>query len=66
MSQTRLLSVLVENKLGVLQRVASMIRRRGFNIKKVLIVGAGSLGQTVAGRIDEHEELGYEIVGFPR
>src|SRR5205085_4238643 len=30
----------------------------------VLIVGAGSLGQTVAGRIDEHEELGYEIVGF--
>ncbi len=32
MSQTRLLSVLVENRPGVLNRVASMIRRRGFNI----------------------------------
>lgn len=32
MSQSRLLSVLVENKPGVLMRVASMIRRRGFNI----------------------------------
>jgi acetolactate synthase-1/3 small subunit len=31
-SQTRLLSVLVENHPGVLNRVASMIRRRGFNI----------------------------------
>lgn len=39
MSQTRLLSVLVENKPGVLQRVASMIRRRGFNIDS-LSVGA--------------------------
>jgi len=37
MSQTRLLSVLVENKLGVLQRVASMIRRRGFNIDSLSV-----------------------------
>jgi acetolactate synthase-1/3 small subunit len=37
MSQTRVLSVLVENKLGVLQRVASMIRRRGFNIDSLSV-----------------------------
>jgi len=37
MSQTRLLSVLVENKPGVLQRVASMIRRRGFNIDSLSV-----------------------------
>lgn len=37
MSQTRLLSVLVENKPGVLHRVASMIRRRGFNIDSVSV-----------------------------
>jgi acetolactate synthase I/III small subunit len=36
-SQTRLLSVLVENKPGVLQRVASMIRRRGFNIDSLSV-----------------------------
>lgn len=32
MNPSRLVSVLVENKPGVLNRVASMIRRRGFNI----------------------------------
>jgi len=37
MSQTRLLSVLVENRPGVLQRVASMIRRRGFNIDSLSV-----------------------------
>ena len=37
MTQARLLSVLVENKPGVLQRVASMIRRRGFNIDSLSV-----------------------------
>src|SRR5437899_8439952 len=37
MSQSRLLSVLVENRPGVLQRVASMIRRRGFNIDSLSV-----------------------------
>ena len=37
MSQSRLLSVLVENRPGVLNRVASMIRRRGFNIDSLSV-----------------------------
>src|SRR6202022_3308075 len=37
MTQARLLSVLVENRPGVLQRVASMIRRRGFNIDSLSV-----------------------------
>jgi acetolactate synthase-1/3 small subunit len=37
MTQSRLLSVLVNNKPGVLQRVASMIRRRGFNIDSLSV-----------------------------
>lgn len=37
MSQTRLLSVLVENKPGVLNRVASAVRRRGFNIDSLSV-----------------------------
>jgi acetolactate synthase-1/3 small subunit len=36
-SQTRLLSVLVENKPGVLNRVASAVRRRGFNIDSLSV-----------------------------
>ncbi|MGB2941026.1 MAG: acetolactate synthase small subunit [Candidatus Dormiibacterota bacterium] len=37
MTQLRLLSVLVENRPGVLQRTASMIRRRGFNIDSLSV-----------------------------
>ncbi|MHB8507605.1 MAG: acetolactate synthase small subunit [Candidatus Dormibacteria bacterium] len=37
MGQARLLSVLVENHPGVLQRVSSMIRRRGFNIDSLSV-----------------------------
>jgi acetolactate synthase-1/3 small subunit len=37
MSQARLLSMIVENRPGVLQRVASMIRRRGFNIDSLSV-----------------------------
>jgi acetolactate synthase-1/3 small subunit len=36
-SQSRLLSILVENKPGVLNRVASMVRRRGFNIDSLSV-----------------------------
>jgi Undecaprenyl-phosphate glucose phosphotransferase len=49
---------------GTIRRVLEEMRRRGYNIKKVLIAGAGNLGETVARKIREHEELGYEIIGF--
>jgi Undecaprenyl-phosphate glucose phosphotransferase len=47
-----------------IRRVLEEMRRRGYNIKKVLIAGAGSLGETVARKIRDHEELGYEVLGF--
>lgn len=47
-----------------IRRVLEGLRKRGYNIKKVLIVGAGSLGETVANKIREHEELGYDVIGF--
>jgi Undecaprenyl-phosphate glucose phosphotransferase len=36
----------------------------GYNVKRVLVAGAGELGQTVAETIVEHRELGYRVVGF--
>ncbi len=47
-----------------IRRVLEGLRKRGYNIKKVLIVGAGSLGETVANKIREHDELGYDVIGF--
>jgi Undecaprenyl-phosphate glucose phosphotransferase len=39
-------------------------RRRGLNLSPALIVGAGSLGQTIARKIAEMPQLGLHVVGF--
>jgi Undecaprenyl-phosphate glucose phosphotransferase len=36
----------------------------GYNVRRVLIAGAGELGQQVADAILAHRELGYRLVGF--
>jgi Undecaprenyl-phosphate glucose phosphotransferase len=45
---------------GYLQRMWAA----GYNIKRVLVAGAGELGRTVAETILAHRELGYRVVGF--
>ena len=60
MSQSRLLSVLVENRPGVLQRVASMIRRRGFNIDSLSV---GPTEDTTASRMTIQVHVGRQQAG---
>jgi Undecaprenyl-phosphate glucose phosphotransferase len=40
------------------------LRRRGFNEKKILVVGAGELGQRVVETIESHRELGFTVTGL--
>lgn len=40
------------------------LRKRGFNLRYAVIVGAGELGCKVAEGIEGHPELGLKIVGF--
>lgn len=40
------------------------LRRRGFNEKRILVVGAGDLGQRVVETIEEHRELGFTVMGL--
>ena len=40
------------------------LRRRGFNQKTILIVGAGELGQRVVETIEGHRELGFVVKGL--
>ncbi|MGQ0504144.1 MAG: undecaprenyl-phosphate glucose phosphotransferase [Myxococcaceae bacterium] len=39
------------------------IRRRGFNLKSILVIGAGDLGERVIDTIHEHRELGFRVTG---
>jgi Undecaprenyl-phosphate glucose phosphotransferase len=36
----------------------------GYNVKRVLVAGAGELGQVVARTLIDHRELGYRVLGF--
>jgi len=40
------------------------LRRRGVNVKTILVVGAGSLGERVVETIEHHRELGFKVVGM--
>ncbi len=39
-------------------------RRRGHNLQRILVIGAGALGQEISRKIHEHRELGFDLVGF--
>ncbi|MFD0716738.1 undecaprenyl-phosphate glucose phosphotransferase [Paenibacillus sp. GCM10027626] len=40
------------------------LRRKGYNKKYVLILGAGSVGRSFYHRLGQHPELGYDVFGF--
>ncbi len=40
------------------------IRSKGFNIKYILMIGGGVLGEKVATKLNQRESLGYNIIGF--
>ena len=37
---------------------------QGFNLKNVLVVGAGDLGQKVVERLENHPEIGFSVTGY--
>ncbi len=40
------------------------LRKRGFNVKRLLVVGAGELGLRVVQAVRNHPEYGYKIIGM--
>ena len=51
------------NRLGF-RELLRHFRRRGYNLRHALIVGAGSLGQELAHRLCRRTELGIELKGY--
>jgi putative colanic acid biosynthesis UDP-glucose lipid carrier transferase len=48
----------------VLRQVLKALRFRGFNTRKVVVVGAGSLGVRLAGNIAQAPWMGLDLIGF--
>ena len=56
-------AMLVAERL-VIGQVLGLLRRQGYNLRHVLIVGSGELAENVARKIREHPRLGFVIRGF--
>ncbi len=48
----------------ILRKSLRYIRSKGYNIKHILIIGAGDLGEKVVHKIKQNEYVGYNIIGF--
>ncbi|MCL5270193.1 MAG: sugar transferase [bacterium] len=48
----------------LLRMVKETMRQRGHGLTRAAIIGAGQTGRRVALRIQNHPEVGYELVGF--
>ena len=62
MAQTHTLSVLVENKSGVLSRVTGLISRRGFNIQSLTVGPTEDETLSRMTIVIEADEIGYEQI----
>ena len=49
---------------GTLRKGLRLMRERGYNLKYIIIVGAGALGQTFADKVLGDRQLGYKICGY--
>ncbi|RKY00437.1 MAG: undecaprenyl-phosphate glucose phosphotransferase, partial [Spirochaetes bacterium] len=49
---------------ATLRKALHEIRKRGYNLRYAIIVGAGEIGQKISSAILSHPELGIKIVGF--
>ncbi len=48
----------------LMRRVLKALRRRGINVKNLVVVGAGELAELVGQKIREYPGLGLRLVGF--
>jgi exopolysaccharide biosynthesis polyprenyl glycosylphosphotransferase len=55
---------LIVTSRAALRWVFSAVRRRGMNMRNVLVVGTGASARQFATRVESHHELGLRIVGM--
>lgn len=56
--------VLVAVSHWLVRKILLLVRGKGWNLQKVLVVGAGELGQTVVEKLNLHPEIGFQVIGF--
>src|SRR2546428_3134437 len=55
---------LMSSSRSIFRSFLRAMRRKGYNRRHVLIVGASRLGQELAEKLDSHPEIGMHVVGY--
>jgi putative colanic acid biosynthesis UDP-glucose lipid carrier transferase len=56
--------VLIAIKKYILRKALYWFRKRGRNLRRILVIGAGDLGNELVGQIQDNPHFGYIIAGF--
>jgi Undecaprenyl-phosphate glucose phosphotransferase len=48
----------------IIRKILMNFRKKGYNRKFLLVIGAGSLGKRFCNNLNQYPELGFEVVGF--
>jgi putative colanic acid biosynthesis UDP-glucose lipid carrier transferase len=56
--------MLLATEKFVLRRILNFIRRRGRNLRSLLIIGAGKIGRQFYSEIITNQHFGYKLLGF--
>ena len=56
--------LLILTQRYVVRKTLRYLRKKGYNLKHLLIVGAGPVGVEFARKIKKHRDFGYNVVGF--
>jgi Undecaprenyl-phosphate glucose phosphotransferase len=59
-----IVTILITVSHWLVRKILVLVRGKGWNLQKVLVVGAGELGQTVVEKLNLHPEIGFQVVGF--
>nr|MBC7244954.1 undecaprenyl-phosphate glucose phosphotransferase [Chloroflexota bacterium] len=59
-----MIGVLLTMSRAIEKMIEGQLRKRGYGVQRVLIVGAGETGRTIMRNIVAQPELGYQVVGF--
>lgn len=61
---TVFLLILVSTRIQIIKQIVRSIRGKEKNIRNVLIIGAGEIGQSFKELIDKRKDFGYSFSGF--
>ncbi len=56
--------ILVLGARVTVREILQRLRLKGYNLQRILVVGAGELGKELTYKLQAHRELGLEVVGF--